>query len=315
MIPRVRSASAMCRKNTSINKLLIESNKYFNQLRIIERFSEIFKIAKTVIWENNYQDLLYIPHILKNKYNLKIVACPQNIEALVPGDMEGWIGHDRYDFLRQEMESFAICDEVFTISEEDQWIFNLLGIGAKLLPNYPSSELVETSLELRKKRKSTKQDDFFLILGTVKNPPTLIGTTKLLEDLAQLNAANSFRFKIAGFGTEIFSDQFENVNGFEILGGLEQGALDNLIQECKAMIINQEYCPGALTKVPEMLISGVPIIMNSGASRSYKRVDGVYVYDSISKLNHYLNLSFKMPLMPEKPVDEIQTFLRTVNGY
>ena len=160
--------------------------------------------------------------------------------------------------------------------------------------------------------EAKKQENFFLIIGTVGNPPTLSGMTRLLLDLQKINVDCNHQFKVAGYGTEIFREQFGSVRGMEILGSLEQSSLDLLMENCKAMIINQDYCPGALTKVPEILISGIPVIMNIGASRSYKRMDGVYVYDSIAELDRYLKSPLNIPMVPGIPNDNYNSFLGAI---
>jgi hypothetical protein len=226
--------------------------------------------------------------------------------------MSGWLGKTKLEYLRQELEPFRVCDEVFTISEEDQWLFNLLDIKAKFLPSFPSRDLMNSNLKLRQGREKSQRENYFLIVGTVGNPPTRTGMSRLLSELQGLNTAGNYQFKVAGYGTEVFRDELGPVKGMEILGSLEQPELDLLMENCKAMIINQDYCTGALTKVPEILISGIPVIMNTGASRSYKRMEGVYVYDTIAELNRYLNLSFPIPKIPAIPSDNYNSLIGAI---
>jgi hypothetical protein len=308
----VRAASDYCRRTFSLDKMLIESHKFHVQDRSMDHYDPIFKQATTIIWENNYQDFFYQPYLIKKKYGKKLIACPQNIESLVPRRMSGWLGKSKLDYLRQELEPFRVCDGVFTISEEDQWLFNLLDIKAKLLPSFPTNSLMKENLELRYARKKKAQDDFFLILGTVGNPPTRTGLARLLAELQSINATGDFRFKVAGYGTEVFREEFGAAKGMEIIGSVEQPELDLLMENCRAMIINQDYCPGALTKVPEILLSGIPVIMNTGASRSYKRMDGVYVYDSIAVLNRYLHSPLPIPAVPAVPADNYNSFIEAI---
>jgi hypothetical protein len=307
-VPNARLASRTLKENYSLNKNLIESHKFYAQNESLLINDKLFEQATTVIWENNYHDFFYFPYIIKKRYGKKIIACPQNIESLVPRVMTGWLGKTKLDYLKQELEPFRMCDEVFTIAEEDQWLFNLLDIKAKFLPSFPARELQVRNLEQRRARESKSQEDFFLVIGTVGNPPTLSGMTRLLLELQSINVTNFYHFKVAGFGTEIFRSQFGAVKGMEILGSLEQSDLDILMEKCRAIIINQDYCPGALTKVPEILISGIPVIMNTGASRSYKRLDGVYVYESIVELERYLNSPLPIPNTPSIPFDNYKNF-------
>ena len=311
-VPEVWRASKFSRKAGTINRILIEAHKLYVQEKILKTHQQEFQQADTVIWENNYHDFLYFPYLIKKMFGCKVIACPQNIESLVPRAMTGWMGTTKLEYLAQELEPFQLCDEVYSISEEDQWLLNLLGIKAKCLPFFPPSELIKSYSDIRAFRGSHAPEDFFLIVGSVGNPPTLSGMLRLLSDLAKINESERINYKIVGYGTEVLLEKFGKIDRFEILGTVEQLKLENLLKRCKAMIIAQEYCTGALTKVPEVLVSGIPIIMNTGASRSYKRLDGVSVYDSIQELKKYLNMSFKIPSLHRVPVDRYEQFLLSI---
>ena len=311
-VSQARYASEATRESFSIDKILSESHKFHLQRKTLEQHREIFTQASTVIWENNYDGFFYQPYLIKKMYGTKIIACPQNIESLVPRTMTGWLGKTKLDYLKQDLEPFRVCDEVFTISEEDQWLFNLLDIKAKYLPSFPAGDLFQQNLRLRESRALTKQKDYFLILGTVGNPPTRSGMNRLLRDLQSLSGDGKYEFCVVGFGTEVLKDEFDVCKDIKIIGSVDQSQLELMMRECKAMIINQDYCPGALTKVPEILISGIPVIMNTGASRSYKRMDGVFVYETIVELLTFLNMEFTIPVAPLYPKERYKGFIDAI---
>ena len=311
-VPAVLLASRCCRQSWSVNDILSESHRYFLQNRWVDQNEGLFTSITTVVWENNYRDFFYLPYLIKKHRGMKVIGCPQNIESLVPGsDVEKFDGKKSL-LLQKELEAFAQCDLVFTISEEDQWLLNLLGIPAGYLPFFPTGELLTQTQALRERRLQEGTKDFFLILGSVWNPPTFSGMHKLLQDLETISSSTSRRFKVAGYGTEAFREQFKASSHIEIVGAVSQGDLTGLMEDCSSMIINQGYSTGALTKVPEVLLAGVPMMMNAGAARSYRRLDGVYVYESKDELADLLKVNFPIPAAPKVPSEHYKRFVQAL---
>jgi hypothetical protein len=78
------------------------------------------------------------------------------------------------------------------------------------------------------------------------------------------------------------------------------------------MIISQDYCTGALTKVPEILACGIPLILNQGAARSYRRFPGVEVFNSTSELQGHLEHLPSVPPSFEAPDRRYNQFLDSI---
>ena len=107
---------------------------------------------------------------------------------------------------------------------------------------------------------------------------------EILGFLAQNKAIlDACKFWIAGFGTEPLQNLLVHRNA-EFLGAVDNQKLEELLVTCKAAIINQAVSTGALTKIQEYLLAGVPIIINHFSARSYHSREGIKIFRSLEEL-------------------------------
>jgi glycosyltransferase involved in cell wall biosynthesis len=278
--------------------LLDEAYKYYMNERFLSENDEVLRQARLVLWESTFPEFAYLPHLVKTRYGKSVIACPHNLEALIPNQRQRWYGNDKFDFLEQEIKSFRECDEIFTISEEDQWLLNLFGVNAHYLPYFPVGELYASLYEIRKYRSENDVDDYFLIVGSVENPPTRLGMTTLLENLKKMKC--EIPIVVTGFGTEQLAGEF-STDSIKIIGSSHEKTLNECLKNCRGAIINQGFSTGALTKIPELMVAGVPIIVDEGGSRSFRRFDGVHVYKTVPDIIDIAMSDLKMPKLPEAP--------------
>jgi hypothetical protein len=75
------------------------------------------------------------------------------------------------------------------------------------------------------------------------------------------------------------------------------------------VLIHQTYGLDYLTRIPEMLIAGIPVIANSIASRSYFDYDGIHIYENSQELAKLINENFCLPKMPLPPIHHENRFV------
>lgn len=274
---------------------------------------ELLKTHKklTVVYEASlYSDyaLVYVCHLLK----IKIIGIPHNIESLVIGQQSPITKEKAPNWFAQELTLLKTCDEVFTISREEQWLLSLHGISAKHLPYIPSQQVLETCATIKEQRLSSDKK-YYLSLGTASNPPTLEGFKILIsffEDEAIIE-----ELLIGGYQTEIIKQTIDSLtNNVKLLGSLDTADLKQLMIHCKAMIVHQVPTTGALTKIPEMLLSGIPIICNTAAARNYFNTEGVYVYDTKEDLIGLLNNNVVASTFSYNFLDKSDNFLEVIKN-
>ena len=224
------------------------------------------------VWENTKdRNLLY----LLKAVGRHTVAIPHNIESLVNGRC--------VKALEEEITILGECDVVFAISKEETWLLRLMGINAYYLPYSPPKEVESFLCKIRKKRESStvRYRSRFALIGTVNNPPTRSGMQSLI-DFFSSQSAFPFDLLVAGFGTEVLKPTSHPQISF--FGALPVPQFMDLLEDIDGVILYQPPTTGALTRIPEMLIAGIPVFVNFNASRNYFNEPNLIFYDSFDDL-------------------------------
>lgn len=203
-----------------------------------------------------------------------VLGLPHNIESLVRGRS--------VDALGEEVENLRYCDAVFAISREETWLLRLLNINAFYLPYYPPKMVQFFLLSIREKRmrKEHKNNKSFLLLGSASNVPTREGM-QILIDYADREDI-PFQLHVAGYRTQLLC----NPNNPNIVfhGTVSNENLERLLVETDAVLIYQPPTTGALTRVPEVLMAGLPVFANFDAARNCHNLEDVHQYGSFEEL-------------------------------
>ncbi|KZL48956.1 MULTISPECIES: hypothetical protein [Cyanophyceae] len=254
------------------------------------------------------------------KQGFKIISLPHNFDSISSNDCNFSNLSSNFRSLKNEIMHFHCSDHIFCISREEQWFLRLCGLKSDYLPYYPPESIVKNILEIRNDRACINFDDSsrskqFVILGTYLNLPTKHGIIELVEWFNSFDKLINIKVYIAGFGTEKLKDEISLHSNLELLGTLSDQELTNVLIQTSAVIINQRYGLGALTKIPELLIAGVPVVVNGIAARSYHNYDGIYVYENKQELCDLL-LSNKLytPSILERPLQDETRFINTLNA-
>jgi hypothetical protein len=234
---------------------------------------------------------------IANRYQRNLVCIPHDIEVL--GFTDTCIDiSSTVDKLRLELRFLSRASSVFTIGLEDQWLLRNFQIAAKNLPSFPSESQQKRLARIRDARASS-QKDHILLVGTAEHPPTGVGMLEALRWKSMLKRSDA-NWVVAGYGTEKFASEFESPS-CQVLGTISDEVLDNLLINSRAAVLHQLTGSGALTRVPELLCAGVPVIASSHAARSYWHWDGVRSYDTKDQLEGILNDSLWMQRLPKCP--------------
>lgn len=235
------------------------------------------------LWENtNDRDMLYLLKATAHP----IIGMPHNVESLAKShSIKG---------LEKEVFNLRQCDVVFAISKEESWLLRLLGLNAFYLPYYPPREAQAFFLSIREKRSRRVPGPVrkYALLGSATNVPTRTGM-QMLVDFASTQEL-SFDLYVAGFGTESLRKIVHQHISF--YGTLSNEELEKMLIDIDGIIIYQPPTTGALTRIPEMLLAGIPVFVNFDAARNYFDVEGVIQYHSFEDLLSVL--SMPAPLSP-----------------
>ncbi len=231
----------------------------------------------------------------------KVVILPHNLDSLVPGITDPMSSRRAPSWLEDEVSLLKEADLLCCISREEQWLLAAHGVPSLFLPYFPPAIFRETLAEVRTTRTRSKKDKV-IIAGTATNPPTLAGLQTLVEHASEIvKASEGCEVLLMGFGTEVLGSA-NLPAGFHVLGGVSDVAFRDALACAKVALCYQHGTSGALTRIPELLCAGVPVIANFVAARSYHDAEGVTVVEDISHLLDALSrarqVSFAAPVAP-----------------
>jgi len=275
------------------------------------------KIPQVVLWEVSKMEFSFIVPYFK-KRGAKIIAIPHNLESLVPGQKSGLTNRLTPRWFMEEIRILSKCDKVFTISKEETLLLRQFHIDANYLPYFPCNQTYKYLLNIRKERQNSAQNDIvkkqILMLGSAINPPTKKGMIDRIDFFSKITNT-AYEILIAGFGVDTLIDNALSEDcPVRILGQISDEYLSELFIKIDAVLIHQEPSSGALTRIPECLVAGIPVIADFNSSRNYFGIDGLYTYYSDEQMITSILTEKAIPKIPIKPVFEYTQFLNTLKS-
>lgn len=231
--------------------------------------------------------VLPVPLWHARRLGFKTIALPHNVEALTGTSSD-------IKKLTAERAALRQADAVFCISDEDAWLWSNLELHAQVLPYFPLGERRRRLAALAAARPSTPAINTpWLLLGTAHHPPTREGMRTVLSWL-QPALETGLSVVVAGHGTAELD--VGNLPGVTFAGSLSSEELDALLLRVRGLIVHQDRGTGALTRIPEALAAGLPVLASRIAARSTRSLSGVVRYETASDLRALIE---SIPGQPE----------------
>lgn len=269
-----------------------------------QAFSQ-FEGARVVIWERTFDRLL--PAIAR-EHGYRVIALPHNLETLCSPKSEVKYGAPpEFD---DEVARLGEADACFTIAREEQWLLANLGVPSTYLPYFPPTEVAIPLRRIRAARSQVQPKRQVLVLGNALHPPTAEGMTHAIRELTSA-LPEGWRIIVAGFGSEGLRETTRS-SLVEIRGGISTAALEDLMKEASVLVANQTRGAGALTRIPEALMAGIPVLANAVAARSAHDLSGVYVYQNTAELGSLIKNGLPTPPEPMNPASGTTRFQTTL---
>lgn len=214
------------------------------------------------------------------RMGVPVIAVCHNLESLVPSQVSGG---KLLALLEKETSLLRRCRNVIAVSREESVLLTNLGIRARYFPYRPPEAVIQRLLRVRRYRRWSRKRGY-LLLGSAFNPETVTGMDAVLDFWSsQKNGLTREVLHVAGFNTEKHF-RVSNASRIRIHGTLADRDLDRLLVHVRACICHQQAAAGALTRIPEMLTSGIPVLANTHAARSHYGCPGVTEYSQIRDL-------------------------------
>ncbi len=261
-----------------------------------------------------HQDVVFFWENTSDRDGLYLMKATGNPVIGVPHNVESLVSKGSYKVLGDEIDNLKACDAVFAISTEETWLLRLFGVNAQYLPYYPPKEAVDYYLSIRQKREKRNLGERrnYLLLGSATNPPTKEGMQSMIDFFGK--ARLPFDLSVAGYETENLTNP--NNSFIRFYGTVSTTQLEQILCEVDAVLIYQPPTTGALTRIPEMRIAGVPVFVNFDASRNYFNIEDVRLYDTFDDLLGQL-LSFETCQTSHFTMDDqtVRRFVEIVKGF
>lgn len=270
---------------------------------------------KVLLWETTYDDIL--PALAKDA-GFRVIALPHNLEALVSDAVFHQARPDFAPDLAAEIRRLRLADHVCTIAREERWFLETAGLEPGYLPFFPTGRLTEECARLRSQRLQCATPSGgvtgpLLLLGSAFNPATARGMQLQLEWLAADTSATR-EVVVAGVDTDRHFAAFAGPR-VSILGAVTRDALLDLYARCSALLIHTRGGAGAVTRIPEALAAGVPVIVNSNGARDQHGSPGVHVYENAAEFRLLTRADLPCPSSPPWPTNLVAAFHHTIHQF
>lgn len=261
-------------------------------------------------------DPIYFTPLLQRlkSEGMKIIGMCHNIESLSGEQVSEGL---QIKLLDQELDILSSCDRVVTISREETFLLQNLGIKTFFFPYFPPKNIYDRMMKVRLERPFAVTGKDILMIGTAQNKATKQGMIQAIQNWQKEKLKETgFKLLLAGYGTESLAAYAKN--GIRFLGTLSDEDLDRLLLEVKACLCYQEQASGALTRIPEMLIAGIPVLANSLASRSFYNQEGVIEFPTFDHFIEALEIVDKMteeiPVISSPDAEAFQSLIKGLAG-
>jgi hypothetical protein len=220
----------------------------------------------TLVWEGSVSCNWFLGAVAKGR-GLRVIALPHNLDSLVRGIKQPFLMR-RLRWLEFEISLYRCCDLVLGISHEDVWLMRLHGVNAQWWPYQPPASV---------KGRECEEDGrpYCLSFGTALNAPTAEGMRVVSRTFGQ--CLPNVALKLAGRGTDLFRVEpgFSHV---ECLGEVDEHELGRMIRGAACVVVHQPPATGALMRLVDLVMYGVPVLCNVDAYRSAHFLPNVSCY-------------------------------------
>lgn len=228
-------------------------------------------------------DPIYFPGLAANLLAgpFPLVAVCHNIESYVPSSVVPFF---RRRLARREKDLLGRCRLVLTIAEEETRILATSGSQALFVPTFPPEE-VERDLTAVRARRTNGGGEGILLLGSTVNEETREGMEEVISFWRKSGLERTGeRLIVAGYGTDRHFFGLPRQGPVTFLGPLPGDELHSLLSSVRGAVCYQSRGGGALTRIAELLVAGVPVIANEHAARSYGSPKGLVRIENLEAL-------------------------------
>ena len=230
--------------------------------------------------------------LVARQFGFRVIAFPHNVESF--NDIDEATQHTSRILaaIRGEIRTLMLCDMVFTISFEDFWFFKQFLQPVYFLPYWPPEEVRRRAERVGQARQRG-----------VPRRVLMIGTPQPVHRLSSIAAAEYLH--VLGLPATIFASAANaaHVALPDLIRYVEppvnDEAFEQLLVEAQCLVVCQSRGSGALTRIPEALLAGIPVICTAISARTYWSLPGVTAVNAMKDITPALISALPHP--PQYP--------------
>lgn len=225
----------------------------------------------------------------------------------LPHNLETWQQSPARDFysgegppaaIHREAIFSALSDVVFCISREEQWFLTNHGAVTDYLPYHPPAAERTRLGRIRARRQvRSPEPGQLLAVASGRNTRNRAGLQALARQIALLPEESRVHLHLGGQALGDLPEQLRSPR-CTFHGELNEEQLETLMVRCHAAVVYQESGVGALTRIPEMLCAGLPVLANAHAARSAYHLPGVTIFHDLNELTRLATQYLHLPPVP-----------------
>jgi hypothetical protein len=207
-------------------------------------------------------------------------VCPQNLESLdlegplpLPDRLRTW---SRLGDLANELRTLAACQARFAISRVETGFLGGVGLDTEFYPYRPVGKVREFFLKVRAARaEGTVEQGLTVLLGSATHAPTREGMQWFVEQVRTHGLPPKARVELVGLGTETLAGLEAIAPHGAARGRVSSSTLATLLARAHVVVIAHFSGFGALTRLAELPLAGIPVLAAAHATHAVEAPVGV----------------------------------------
>lgn len=219
---------------------------------------------------------------LNKSFGVATIACIQNIEALdtpapLPRDQQR-VSYQMAINLADELDVLAQCQERLFISRVETALVGGLGLPSAYYPYLPVGAIRNNLIEIaRMREQQPPTPGLFLMLGSGGHTTTRHSFQWFVNQAQAHGLPDGVQVIVAGSKTDSLLPEGAPVPGLQLRGWVEQVELDDLLVQAQAVLAPQTVGFGALTRLPELALAGIPVITSEHPTYAIQPPPGIAI--------------------------------------
>ena len=210
-----------------------------------------------------------------------------------------------FRYFSDELLLHAQTDCSWLLSKVEQGFLEASGISAEYLPFYPAGEAYEQLQQLRNRRSAGSIDNGLFVISGSGNQQNSVGLLDFLKTVDQKQLPENARIVVVGVEaipkswTQYFGERIQ------FRGWLCTPDFYKLLIQARAVLVPQVGGFGCITRIPEMLIAGIPVVADRIASNATGPLPcAKYITPGPERWSNAIReLMTEPPLVPQAGID------------